>query len=155
MAIGMITSPPHATTRTMLPVLSSRILLWITKLIGSGSGSFAMSRFSTGKSKLDSVALHYTLLITSSGAPSGVPSIVSRAVTGEYWQRQCPLFFPEVNGHTYSSAKGVTESSVNTWTKGWSLTNTTRLIWVNGYGCNPSLQSLCYPFSISHFLTYE
>lgn len=101
------------------------------------------------------MALHYTLLITSSGAPSGVPSIVSRAVTGDYWQRQCPLFFPEVNGHTYGSAKGVTESNVNAWTKGWSLTNITRLIWVNGYGCSPSIQTLCYFSLIPHLLTYQ
>ncbi|KAJ5899127.1 Peptidase S28 [Penicillium taxi] len=66
------------------------------------------------------------------GAPSGVQSIVSRTVNAAYWQRQCPLFFPEVNGFTYASAKGKTASEVNAWTKGWSLTNTTRLTWTNG-----------------------
>ncbi|CAI7666909.1 unnamed protein product [Penicillium manginii] len=65
-------------------------------------------------------------------APSGASSLVSRTVNAEYWQRQCPLFFPEVNGHTYGSANGKTASDVNSWTKGWDLTNTTRLIWANG-----------------------
>jgi len=73
------------------------------------------------------------LTLFSSAAPSGVPTLVSRTVNAEYWQRQCPLFFPEVNGHTYGSAKGKTAAQVNSWTKGWDLTNTTRLIWTNGY----------------------
>jgi hypothetical protein len=54
-------------------------------------------------------------------------------VNGAYWERQCSLFFPEVNGYTYGSAKGKTSAEVNAWTKGWSLTDTTRLIWANGY----------------------
>ncbi|KAJ5390371.1 uncharacterized protein N7496_001439 [Penicillium cataractarum] len=66
------------------------------------------------------------------GAPSGVSSLVSRTVNAEYWQRQCSLFFPEVNGYTFGSAKGKTEAEVNAWTKGWELTDTTRLIWANG-----------------------
>ncbi|KAJ5103846.1 hypothetical protein N7532_004375 [Penicillium argentinense] len=66
------------------------------------------------------------------GAPSGVPTVVSRAVNAEYWQRQCALYFPEVNGHTYGSANGKTVSTVNAWTKGWDLTKTNRLIWANG-----------------------
>jgi hypothetical protein len=53
------------------------------------------------------------------GAPRGRPSIVSRLVDAEYWQRQCALFFPTVNGYTYAS-------------KGWRLEDTTRLIWTNG-----------------------
>jgi hypothetical protein len=69
----------------------------------------------------------------SSGAPSDVPSIVSRTVSGDYYQRQCPLYFPEVNGYTYGSAKGKTAAQVNAWTKGWDLTDTTRLTWTNGY----------------------
>ncbi|KAJ5766315.1 Peptidase S28 [Penicillium nucicola] len=66
------------------------------------------------------------------GAPSGTPSIVSRTVNAAYWQRQCSLFFPEVNGYTYASAKGKTAAEVNAYTKGWDLTDTTRLIWANG-----------------------
>lgn len=66
------------------------------------------------------------------GAPKFVPSIVSRLVNAEYWQRQCSLFFPEVNGYTYASAKGKTVDDVNAWTGGWSARDTTRLIWTNG-----------------------
>lgn len=58
---------------------------------------------------------------------------MSRTVNAEYWQRQCSLYFPEVNGYTFGSAKGKTEAEVNAWTKGWELTDTTRLIWANGY----------------------
>lgn len=68
----------------------------------------------------------------TSGAPKNVTSIVSRLVTAEYWQRQCSLFFPEEDGYTYGSARGKTAEDVNAWTKGWFLTNTTRLIWTNG-----------------------
>ena len=67
------------------------------------------------------------------GAPLGRASIVSRLVTAEYFQRQCDLFFPEVNGFTYGSTNPeVNPQSVNARTKGWELTNTTRLIWANG-----------------------
>ncbi|KAJ5730002.1 Peptidase S28 [Penicillium malachiteum] len=66
------------------------------------------------------------------GAPSDVQTIVSRSVDAEYWQRQCPLYFPTVNGYTYASAKGKTAADVNSWTKGWDLTDTTRLTWTNG-----------------------
>ncbi|PTU17606.1 hypothetical protein P175DRAFT_0535946 [Aspergillus ochraceoroseus IBT 24754] len=51
------------------------------------------------------------------GAPKGTPTIVSRP---EYWQRQCPLYFPETEGQTYGSAIGRTAASVNAWTGGWS-----------------------------------
>jgi hypothetical protein len=70
---------------------------------------------------------------STSGAPEYMPTIVSRLVTAEYWQRQCALFFPEEDGYTYASAKGKTAADVNAWTKGWFLTDTTRLIWTNGY----------------------
>ncbi|KJK61557.1 Serine carboxypeptidase S28 [Aspergillus parasiticus SU-1] len=67
------------------------------------------------------------------GAPEGVPTIVPRTINAEYWQRQCSLYFPEVNGYTYGSAKGKTAASVNSWTGGWSDSkNTSRLLWVNG-----------------------
>ncbi|KAJ5659501.1 Peptidase S28 [Penicillium longicatenatum] len=66
------------------------------------------------------------------GAPSDVTTIVSRTVNAEYWQRQCPLFFPTVNGYTYGSAKGKNAADVNAMTKGWDLTKTTRLTWTNG-----------------------
>ncbi|TAQ90255.1 hypothetical protein B7494_g1445 [Chlorociboria aeruginascens] len=69
------------------------------------------------------------------GAPRGTPSIVSRLVTGDYWQRQCGLFFPTVNGYTYGSniSQNINAHQVNKHTEGWRLENTTRLIWTNGY----------------------
>ncbi|KAF7719783.1 Serine carboxypeptidase [Penicillium ucsense] len=66
------------------------------------------------------------------GAPSHVQSLVSRSVDAKYWQRQCSLYFPEVNGFTFASAKGKDAEDVNQKTKGWDLTDTTRLIWANG-----------------------
>ncbi|KAF7159052.1 hypothetical protein CNMCM5623_004285 [Aspergillus felis] len=66
------------------------------------------------------------------GAPEDEFTIVPRLVSAEYWQRQCSLYFPELNGYTYGSAKGKTAEDVNDWTKGWDLTDTTRLIWTNG-----------------------
>jgi hypothetical protein len=74
-------------------------------------------------------------------APAGRPSIVSRTVTAEYWQRQCALFFPTApDGYTFASANGKTEADVNDYTKGWDLTNSTRLIWANG-GFDPWRES--------------
>ncbi|KAH7317225.1 peptidase S28 [Rhexocercosporidium sp. MPI-PUGE-AT-0058] len=67
------------------------------------------------------------------GAPRGTPTIVSRLVTAEYWQRQCGLLFPEVNGYTYGSTNpNINVHSVNKYTKGWRLDDTARLIWTNG-----------------------
>ncbi|OIW23514.1 serine carboxypeptidase S28 [Coniochaeta ligniaria NRRL 30616] len=68
-----------------------------------------------------------------SGAPKDRPSIMSRYVTAEYYQRQCDLFFPRDDGnYTYGSAAGRTAETLNSWTRGWDLTDTTRLLWVNG-----------------------
>jgi len=66
------------------------------------------------------------------GAPKNTNSLVSRFVTGDYWENQCQLFFPEQDGYTFGYAKGKREADVNAFTKGWSNTNTTRLLWVNG-----------------------
>ncbi|KAI5357330.1 putative peptidase S28, alpha/Beta hydrolase [Septoria linicola] len=67
------------------------------------------------------------------GAPAGRPSIVSRLVDADYWIRQCGLYFPPgPNGETYGIAAGRTEEQVNTYTGGWNIDNTTRLIYVNG-----------------------
>jgi hypothetical protein len=71
-------------------------------------------------------------------------------VNAAYWQRQCPLFFPEVDGYTYGSAEGKTAADVNAYTEGWDLTDTTRLIWANGYVIASSLgyiASRLYPGS--------
>jgi hypothetical protein len=66
------------------------------------------------------------------GAPKNRPSIVSRLVTAQYWERQCGLYFPpSPDGFTYGRG-GKTAHDVNGGTKGWKLTNTTRLIWTNG-----------------------
>lgn len=59
-------------------------------------------------------------------------------INADFFQRQCPLFFPEVNGHTYGSAKGRTAEDVNRWTGGWLKRNTTRLLYSNGYAFTAS-----------------
>ena len=75
------------------------------------------------------------------GAPASRPSLVSRLVNAEYWQRQCALYFPTApDGFTFASAHGKTEAAVNAYTKGWDLTNSTRLIWANG-GFDPWRES--------------
>ncbi|KAK3380849.1 putative serine peptidase [Podospora didyma] len=66
------------------------------------------------------------------GAPNDRPSIVPRHVSAEYYQRQCGLLFPEQGNSTFGSGAGKTAEMVNSLTSGWHLTNTTRLIWVNG-----------------------
>jgi hypothetical protein len=67
------------------------------------------------------------------GAPKSRPSIVSRLITPEYFQRQCALYFPTgPHGETFASAKGKTEADVNTYTGGWDHVNTTRLVFTNG-----------------------
>ncbi|RFU32281.1 hypothetical protein B7463_g4069, partial [Scytalidium lignicola] len=68
------------------------------------------------------------------GAPRSQATIVSRLVTAEYWQRQCALFFPTVNGYTYGSNISPDNNvhQVNKHTEGWRLEDTTRLIWTNG-----------------------
>lgn len=59
-------------------------------------------------------------------------SLVSQTITSDYYQRQCSLYFPPINGFTFNSAHNRSTSPMNTWTSGWDDTNTTRLIWVNG-----------------------
>lgn len=67
-----------------------------------------------------------------SAAPWWEETLVSRSASADYFQRQCPLFFPEVNGYTYGSAKGKTAADVNHWTGGWRTRETKRLIYTNG-----------------------
>lgn len=65
------------------------------------------------------------------GAPSGTPTIVSRLVSAEYWQRQCGLYFTLPG--TFGSEDGKNVSTTNVYTKGWDIAgNTTRLIFTNG-----------------------
>lgn len=68
------------------------------------------------------------------GGPQNKPSLVSRLIKAPYWQRQCELFFPTTNGYTFGSALSPDNNvhQVNKHTKGWRLTDTTRLIWTNG-----------------------
>jgi len=75
------------------------------------------------------------------GAPAGTKSIVSRAVTAAYWQRQCSLFFPtSPDGFTYGSNTASphpkTVATTNAYTGGWNIpakaTANTRLMWING-----------------------
>ncbi|GAB7347161.1 hypothetical protein MBLNU459_g3279t1 [Dothideomycetes sp. NU459] len=74
------------------------------------------------------------------GAPKDRPSIVSRMVTDDWNNRQCPLFFPSENGHVVGEVAGRTEAKVNAYTKGWNFTQSTRLLWVNG-GFDPWRES--------------
>lgn len=67
-----------------------------------------------------------------SGAPEGRPTVFSRLVDAEYYQRQCALWFPTEDGDTFGSNRGLTAESVNSRTKGWDATDTTRLLYVNG-----------------------
>ncbi|KAK4175357.1 putative serine protease [Triangularia setosa] len=65
------------------------------------------------------------------GAPSGQPSIMSRHVTPEYFERQCRLMFPNQGDTRSGLSSGKTAEDVNQLTGGWFV-NTTRLIWTNG-----------------------
>ena len=48
-----------------------------------------------------------------------------------YWEKQCAYWFPPSEGG-FGIAKGKTSDQVNKYTGGWSVTNTTRLLYVNG-----------------------
>lgn len=67
-------------------------------------------------------------------APEGTPTLMSRLADYNYMQSQCSLYFPVDDGYTFGSAEniGKTPDDVNDYTGGWSVTNTTRLIWANG-----------------------
>ncbi|RDI83406.1 hypothetical protein Vi05172_g6642 [Venturia inaequalis] len=65
--------------------------------------------------------------------PPDRPSIVPRLVNRAYWERQCALWFPtSPSGRTYGIAAGKTYEAQNAYTGGWSVTNSTRLLHVNG-----------------------
>lgn len=68
----------------------------------------------------------------SSGAPEGIPTVMSRLATAEYYQRQCSIWFPREGRNTFGSNRGLTEDSLNKRTEGWFNTDTTRLLYVNG-----------------------
>jgi len=50
----------------------------------------------------------------------------------EYYQRQCPLYFPPEGNNTFRSALGIGEDSVNDRTEGWLYTDVPRMLYVNG-----------------------
>ncbi|KAI1821950.1 serine carboxypeptidase S28 [Xylaria intraflava] len=58
-------------------------------------------------------------------------SIVSSALRPDYYQRRCPLMFPETNGSVVGSVRGFTEEHLNMWTKGWDAPYE-RVLFVNG-----------------------
>jgi hypothetical protein len=58
------------------------------------------------------------------GAPAGQTSLVSQAVTAEYWQQKCNLYFP---GTQFS----ITEDAFNTKFEGWNV-KSTRVMFSNG-----------------------
>ncbi|KAK3670459.1 hypothetical protein LTR78_009700 [Recurvomyces mirabilis] len=66
------------------------------------------------------------------GAPQGRSTLVSRLVDANYWIRQCGLYFPTEDGQTYGIANGKTEAQENSYTGGWYIDNSTRLLYVNG-----------------------
>jgi hypothetical protein len=57
---------------------------------------------------------------------------MSRLATAEYYERQCPLWFPTEGRNTFGSGRGATADDVNNRTEGWFNTDTTRLLYVNG-----------------------
>lgn len=60
------------------------------------------------------------------GAPAGVNSIVSRLITGDYWQSQCLKYFPETDGYSLGSG---TVDEFNAYTGGWNIKHP-RLLYV-------------------------
>lgn len=63
------------------------------------------------------------------GAPQTRPTLVSRLVNVNYWERQCEIYFPS---HNNLKPDSNTVDMFNKYTKGWNLTDTERLIWTNG-----------------------
>ncbi|RUS32631.1 serine carboxypeptidase S28-domain-containing protein [Jimgerdemannia flammicorona] len=61
-----------------------------------------------------------------SAAPKGHPTLVSRLVTAEYWQRQCPLYFPDS-----ILPKKPRTNYFNKNFGGWKL-EADHIFWING-----------------------
>jgi hypothetical protein len=93
-----------ASIPTTPPACCSLIELLATLLTDSGTGCCAMNHSPIGRSKWKQRQSEDLKLIRRSGAPNHEATIVSRLVNADYWQRQCALFFPTVNGYTYGSA---------------------------------------------------
>lgn len=89
---------------------------------------------------MDGAFPNQRLTVYPSGAPKDTPTIVSRLVTGDYWQHQCALYFPQEGPYTFGSSPThsppLTVNDVNAVTDGWFISTAsrpaTRLIWTNG-----------------------
>ncbi|OAA34976.1 Peptidase S28 [Metarhizium rileyi] len=66
------------------------------------------------------------------GSPKSTVGYPAPLLNVEYYRAQCPIYFPEINGHRVGMVKGVRAEDVNKRTGGWHNVNTTRLIWING-----------------------
>ena len=61
------------------------------------------------------------------GPPTDRPALASRALTADHWQRKCPLYFPGWKPKPHASV-----AATNAYTGGWSASNVSRLLWVQG-----------------------
>ncbi|KAI5299235.1 Thymus-specific serine protease [Ascosphaera atra] len=66
---------------------------------------------------------------TSGDTPPDHKTIVSRALTADYFSNQCALFFPN---RTYGAANNATATATNRKYGGWDIVDTPRLVWTNG-----------------------
>ncbi|CZS89392.1 related to serine protease [Rhynchosporium agropyri] len=68
------------------------------------------------------------------GAPKGQKTVSSRLLTAEYFQQQCSLYFPTVNGFSFGSGRSPQTNidRVNKLTEGWARKNATRVITTSG-----------------------
>ncbi|SMR48848.1 unnamed protein product [Zymoseptoria tritici ST99CH_1E4] len=82
----------------------------------------------------------YTWLLCSSplawwqtGAPEGIPSLVSRLLTAEYHDRICGQYFPPgPDGKSSYNPTNRTVDDFNAFTGGWNPQNLNRVLFVNG-----------------------
>ncbi|KAL2143162.1 hypothetical protein VTI28DRAFT_309 [Corynascus sepedonium] len=69
----------------------------------------------------------------ATGAPADSPSIVSRKIDADYWQRQCEMHFPAVGDDKYGSSDGRrTVATLNERSGGWGERESKRVIWTSG-----------------------
>lgn len=61
--------------------------------------------------------------------PDDHPTIVSRLVNRTYYEDRCRFHFPEGG---YGLEKNKTAEDISDWTGGWTVTNTSRLMYANG-----------------------
>lgn len=130
------TDIPHwpATTVTMLHTPYTPIPQSTTLSTDSGCGSSATRRKLSSKPPLTkhNLTKSNSFEYWQAGSTKSTVGFPAPLYNVEYWRRQCPLYFPEVNGHQVGMVKGVRAEDVNKRTGGWDNVNTTRLLWVNG-----------------------